>query len=101
MPPLSLALHRRAGWHGYRLHQDRSGWTRKRLTTFHPNAMEGASMTKTPNTRPTRQTLSSEAWRAMGQTPPTTALNGLVGQALVTSINRQAQRLAAARAKLK
>lgn len=73
----------------------------KYSTRIKANDIEGRSMTETPNTRPTRQTLSSEAWRAMGQTPPTTALNGLVGQALVTSINRQAQRLAAARAKLK
>ena len=54
-------------------------------------------MTQTSNTRPTRQNASSEAWRAMGQTPPTTALNGLVGQALVTHINRMAARLAAAK----
>ena len=97
MPPLSLALHRRAGWHGYRLHQDRSGWTRKRLTTFNAVETEARHAMRTSNNGPTRQNASSEAWRAMGQTTPTTALKKIAGRLLVERINRMAKRLAAAK----
>ena len=57
-------------------------------------------MTETSNHKPTRQTRSQEAWRAMTQPEtPATALKLAAGQALVTSINRQAREIAAARTK--
>lgn len=52
---------------------------------------------RTPDHGPTRQTRSSEAWRAM--TEPTnghaTTLRRITGQLLVSIINKQAARLSA------
>lgn len=92
---MSLALHRRAGWHGNRLHQDRSGRTRERFATFNAVETEARHAMRTSDNGPTRQNASQEAWRAMTEPEtPTTSLKLAAGQALVAHINRMAKRLA-------